>query len=88
MSQVEYIRRFVQMKPNWKTEDEIVLNFPTFDRRTMKNFLDILYCCGPETLETEDLLKLLLVVNAHGPNKLWDKSSVKLRFFSIDQKPW
>ena len=74
MSQVEYIRRFIQMKPNWKTEAEIVLNFPKFERRTMKIFVDILYGCGPEALETQDLLKLILLVNAHGPNKLRDTS--------------
>ena len=67
MSPVLY--EFIQKKPNWKTADEIELDFKMFEMRTVKIFLDGLYGCGTEDADTEDLIKLVALVNEHGSTK-------------------
>ena len=63
------LRKMIKRKPNWKTADEIVLDFQKFEMRIVKIFLDGLYGCGSEDAGIEDLVKLLALVDGYGSDK-------------------
>ena len=68
MTTCEVLPAFIQKKPNSCCED-FELDFTNFEKRTVKIFIDELYGCSTEDLGTEDLLKLLRLVDQHGSNK-------------------
>ena len=57
------------MKPDWKTAEQIELDFTKFEMRTVKIFLDGLYGCGSEDADIEDLVKLVALVDGYGSDK-------------------
>ena len=63
------LRKMVKRKPNWKTADEIELDFQKFELRIVKIFLDGLYGCGSEDADIEDLVKLVALVDGYGSDK-------------------
>ena len=63
------LRAFIKKKPNWETGETIELEFKKYEMRTVKIFLDGLYGCGTEDADTEDLVKLVRLVDEHGPEK-------------------
>ena len=62
----------IRNKPNWKTAEEIELDFKKYEMRTVKIFLDGLYGCGTEDADIEDLVKLVALVDEHGSEKEQD----------------
>ena len=85
---------FIKKKPNWKTAEEIELDFKNFETRTVKIFLDALYGCGSEDCDTEDLIKLLALVDEHGSDKEGDlmlgdrRDHLIMRLQSVFQMIW
>ena len=63
------LRMMIRKKPNWETAEEIELDFEKFEIRTVKIFLDGLYGCGSEDCDTEDLIKLVALVDEYGSDK-------------------
>ena len=63
------LHAFISKKPNWKTAKEIEVDFTKFEMRTVKIFLDGLYGCGSEDAGTEDLIKLVALVDGYGSDK-------------------
>ena len=63
----------VRKTPNWETADEIELDFKKFEIRTVKIFLDAIYGCGSEDANTEDLVKLVALVDQNGSQKERDE---------------
>ena len=63
------LRMKIRNKPNWETAETIELDFKKHEVRTVKIFLDALYGCGEEDLDTEDLVKLVRLVDEHGSQK-------------------
>ena len=63
------LRMMIRHKPNWKTAEEIELDFKKYEMRTVKIFLDGLYGCRTEDVDTEDLIKLVAFVHQHGSDE-------------------
>ena len=59
----------IRNKPDWETAETIELDFKKHEVRTVKIFLDALYGCGTEDANTEDLVKLVRLVDAEGSDK-------------------
>jgi len=79
------LRMKIRNKPNWKTAETIELDFKKHEVRTVKIFLDALYGCGEEDLDTEDLVKLVRLVDEHGSQQML--ASVVDTFVLADMSP-
>ena len=69
MSMSWVLRKKILDTPNWRTAEVIQLDFTIYEMRTVKIFVDALYGCETEDADTEDLLKLLGLVDAEGSHE-------------------